>query len=321
MGKWFCIVNGQQYGPIDLELLRQWIAQGRVRPGDAVWTEGMAQWAPASSLPQFADIAAAAPRLGPESRRVLPASPGGTGGATPNAELTARARAILKGRWWPAIGFCLLWILLSYLAAIVPFGQLILLGPLTLGGVIYFLTLVRGGSVRVGMLFDGFSRFGESMVAYLLYSLAMLACMVPMFLAMIMMMAGLAIAAGQGSDASVIGAILVFLLVLLILIACIVATWIVSLMFAMTFFLLADNPGMGAIDALKASRAMMQGYKGKLFCLYLRMMGWALLAYLAALPTLGLSLIAAVLFLSPYGATMFALFYEDLKAAPARMTV
>lgn len=48
--QWRCVVNGQQYGPISEEELRGWVAQGRVRPTDLVWTDGMANWQPLQSV-------------------------------------------------------------------------------------------------------------------------------------------------------------------------------------------------------------------------------------------------------------------------------
>jgi len=53
MGQWYCHASGQQYGPVTEETLREWLRQGRVRPADLVWTEGMGNWAQAGSIPSF----------------------------------------------------------------------------------------------------------------------------------------------------------------------------------------------------------------------------------------------------------------------------
>ena len=50
MDQWFCIVNGQQHGPVPLEVLRQWARESRVLPDDYVWCGGMAQWMPAGAV-------------------------------------------------------------------------------------------------------------------------------------------------------------------------------------------------------------------------------------------------------------------------------
>jgi hypothetical protein len=43
-------VNGQKYGPVSDDVLREWAASGRLKPTDHVWTEGMSDWAPASTV-------------------------------------------------------------------------------------------------------------------------------------------------------------------------------------------------------------------------------------------------------------------------------
>jgi len=52
MVQWYAQVGPQRYGPISEQELRQWIAQGRVKPTDQVWSEGMAEWVSAQTLDQ-----------------------------------------------------------------------------------------------------------------------------------------------------------------------------------------------------------------------------------------------------------------------------
>ena len=47
---WYCFINGKQYGPMGLEQLQEWARTGSLRPSDLVWTEGMAEWAPAATI-------------------------------------------------------------------------------------------------------------------------------------------------------------------------------------------------------------------------------------------------------------------------------
>ena len=49
-------------------------------------------------------------------------------------------------------------------------------------------------------------------------------------------------------------------------------------MYSQAYFIMADNPELGAIECLKRSRIMMIGNKGYLFGLIFSFMGWALLA-------------------------------------------
>jgi uncharacterized membrane protein len=79
-----------------------------------------------------------------------------------------------------------------------------------------------------------------------------------------------------------------------------------SYSYAMTEFILKDNPEMKNNAAIEKSMAMMQGKKMKLFLLDLSFIGWIILAIL----TLGLGFVLLV----PYMYTARAAFYEDLKA-------
>ena len=76
--------------------------------------------------------------------------------------------------------------------------------------------------------------------------------------------------------------------------------------YAMTPFILEENPELSANEAIDRSRAMMKGHKFDLFWLLLSFIGWFLLSLL----TLGIG----GLWLSPYQQTAVAAFYEDVKA-------
>ena len=76
--------------------------------------------------------------------------------------------------------------------------------------------------------------------------------------------------------------------------------------YAMTPYILEENPELSANDAIDHSRAMMKGHKFDLFWLYLSFIGWFILCIL----TLGIGF----LWLTPYMETSVAAFYEDVKA-------
>ena len=79
-----------------------------------------------------------------------------------------------------------------------------------------------------------------------------------------------------------------------------------SYSYAMTPFIMAENPDMTANEAITASRELMDGHKGELFILDLSFFGWALLNLL----TLGLGSLA----LNPYMNAARAAFYKDITA-------
>lgn len=76
--------------------------------------------------------------------------------------------------------------------------------------------------------------------------------------------------------------------------------------YALTPYILEENPDLSANEAIDHSRAMMKGHKFDLFYLYLSFIGWFLLSFL----TLGIGFI----WLIPYMNTAQAAFYEDVKA-------
>lgn len=75
--------------------------------------------------------------------------------------------------------------------------------------------------------------------------------------------------------------------------------------YAMTSYVLYDNPELQGNAAIEKSMRMMRGHKLELFLLHLSFIGWALLCVL----TLGIGLF----WLVPYVQASQAAFYEDVK--------
>lgn len=75
--------------------------------------------------------------------------------------------------------------------------------------------------------------------------------------------------------------------------------------YAMTPYILYDNPKLQGNAAIELSMRMMRGHKMKLCVLYLSFIGWFLLCIL----TLGIGF----LWLKPYVQASKAAFYEDVK--------
>jgi hypothetical protein len=53
MAQWYSGRDGQQYGPFEEAQMMSMVADGRVLSSDLVWREGLAQWVPASSVPEL----------------------------------------------------------------------------------------------------------------------------------------------------------------------------------------------------------------------------------------------------------------------------
>ena len=74
--------------------------------------------------------------------------------------------------------------------------------------------------------------------------------------------------------------------------------------YAMTPFLMMDNPHLSVKEAMYTSTMLMDGHKGELFLLGLSFIGWDLLA--------GLTLGIGHLWLNPYKNAAYACFYRNL---------
>jgi uncharacterized membrane protein len=187
---------------------------------------------------------------------------------TQRSEIKTQAKALLKGKVGLSFLALLVYaIMCGIAAAIFGVGLLVLGGALTLGLTIFFLSLSRKEDVKIGDLFKGFNSFGSAFIAYLV----------------------------QG--------IFIFLWSLLLIVPGIIA----GLRYSMTYYILAENPGIDGLEAVRRSKTMTKGYKGDIFVFYLSFILW----FLLAIPTFGLLFI----WLGPYLCTASALFYQDLKKA------
>lgn len=184
-----------------------------------------------------------------------------------NSELRAEARVALTDKWVMGAVTTLVFGAVSGAASYIPVvGTILVALPMMYGYSIVMLSVMRGGEMNIGGLFDGFNDFGRIVGTKLLQ------------------------------------AIYTFLWMLLLVIPGIIKSY----SYAMTDFILKDEPLLANNAAIEKSMAMMDGNKMKLFLLDLSFIGWAILC----LFTFGIGF----LFLQPYVQSAHAAFYEDLKA-------
>ena len=157
-----------------------------------------------------------------------------------NVMLMRRAKAQLEGKWVNVAVGSLIYIVLMAVASSTYLLELIVEGPLTFGFYLYLACNIDTGQNNLNLLFKGFERFSDTLVAGLLFSLA-------------------------------VGIGFILLIVPGIIAAC---------GLAMTFFIMVDEPNISGIDALQKSWNMMRGRKWEYFCLNLRFIGWILLSIL-----------------------------------------
>jgi uncharacterized membrane protein len=77
-------------------------------------------------------------------------------------------------------------------------------------------------------------------------------------------------------------------------------------------YIIAENPEMGANEAITRSREMMNGHKMELFVLQLSFIGWMLLGCI----TFGL----AFIYVSPYMQATYVNFYHKVSSTPVVST-
>lgn len=102
------------------------------------------------------------------------------------------------------------------------------------------------------------------------------------------------------------GLLLMYIFLFLWTLLLIIPGIIKAFSYAMTPYILEENPELGASEAIDRSRMMMRGHKFDLFWLYLSFIGWGLLCLLTA----GIGF----LWLFPYVQASIAAFYEEVKA-------
>lgn len=192
--------------------------------------------------------------------------------------LRALGRESLRGRW----GLGALGTLLYMVLAMVPIiildmifnsghmsaswvgnvYSILISGPMTLGYTMFAISLFRKKEASPAEVFYGFERFGKAFGLYIVMS------------------------------------VFILLWTLLLIIPGIIAAF----RYSMSFYILADNPDIGIMEALNESKRLMKGNKWKYFCLNLSFIGWGLLSSL----TLGIGF----LWLMPYIEVSIVAFYD-----------
>ena len=213
--------------------------------------------------------------------------------------LRARARANLQGQWGLSIGVALV---AGLFGALLTSGggsinieldertlqrlpetlQLLFSAYLSVAGVLSLAGFIVGGTVQLGYCsfllkqHDGITpEFGDLFSKFDQF--------------------------GQGFAQVFLRGLYAFLWSLLFIIPGIVK----SFSYAMTPFIMADNPNLTASEAINLSKKMMDGHKLDLFCLDLTFIGWCLLC--------ALTLNIGSLFLNPYINAAHAAFYRQVK--------
>ena len=317
---WYYVKHGKQQGPVDEAEFGNLARTGVIGSADLVWTADFgAEWRPAHSLTWlvFSENATPVTLLPPKlPRSAIEYASTDFRSATPNRELMSAARASLRGCWGTAIGVSVVWVLFpvvlsvltnvleSWYSAVVGLLSFVTSGPISLGMTVFWLSMSRTGNGTFVQAVSGFRRFGTAVGANLLTSLIQL-----LYSALVLVPGGLlyllySVISGAPADNPSSDPIL-GLIAGVVIFALFFVSGSVGFSYSLVFYLLADNPGMGAMDAIRRSKWMMAGNRWKLFWLGCRFIGWGLLCVL--------TLFIGSLWLSPYMAVSYAKFYDDLR--------
>lgn len=188
----------------------------------------------------------------------------------PYSELRAEARAALSGKWMMAALVTLIYLAVCGGLSNIPYvGFLLVLlfgMPVAYGFMVLFLDVFRGtGAVELEKLFAGFKDYTRIM------------------------------------GTMVLMAVYTMLWSLLLIVPGVIKSY----SYALTPFILKDDPQLKYDAAIEKSMRMMEGHKMTLFVLDLTFLGWILLGII----TCGLGL----LWIEPYMVMAHAAFYETLK--------
>ncbi len=187
-----------------------------------------------------------------------------------NYKIREEARRILSNRWGNAILAVLVYSAVlgvsGYIPKIGPIIVFVISGPMTVGFIRFFMNFKKTEeNVPLDVLFSGFKCFENAFLTHLLVTLYTL------------------------------------LWTCLFIVPGIIAFF----KYSQALFIIADDPEIGASEAISMSKDMMDGYKWKFFLLNLSFIGWAILSII----TFGIGF----LWLTPYMQLSFVIFYFDLR--------
>jgi hypothetical protein len=190
--------DGNEYGPVTAEQMRQWITENRVS-GDTRAQGADGVWKTLREFPEFVEILPPPPMAGIPPVQGLPVDFDGDYRLDIGGCLGAGWRA-LQSQFGLVFGVGLVFVgiqialallgAIPILGVIFSLGSWVIAGPLMGGLLFVYLRIVRGESPAVGDLFEGFRRsFGQlflgQLVAGLLASIALLPGIVVLLMGLI----------------------------------------------------------------------------------------------------------------------------------------
>ena len=264
--------DSKEYGPVTVEDVAQWIADGRANGQTEVQPEGEEDWRPLREVPELEYLLSGkAPKLAAHAELppTLDAQPTATEVLEELADRThtfnvgecmSQGRKAYKANTSLFRLSTLSWLGASFVAILVPLGSLLAAGPLLGSYNMIMVKRLRGEPARVGNLFDGFKKFMEIFIAYLVMMVATMLALIPSLVVMVIGLFVIFIMTDDGASQSQLittGVITCGLSALCILPCCLVWT---MLSFALPLVLDKNLPG---IEAAKTAWGITKHCKAK----------------------------------------------------------
>src|SRR5215468_9779849 len=103
----------KEYGPVTAEMLRRWVAEGRVNAQTLIQAEGSSDWKPLSEFPELAEVLSASPPSPPTTPESAPALAPSEAILERDYSLDigsciSRSWELVKAHFWPIVGISLL---------------------------------------------------------------------------------------------------------------------------------------------------------------------------------------------------------------------
>ena len=180
--------DGKEYGPVTVDQLRQWVAEGRANSQSQVRPDGVADWQTLGSLPELAALFNAPPAL---------ISPPVGAGAIHDGDYEldifgclSRAWNLLSSNFGPLVGGGAIYLLIigglsgfaqiPFIGILFSLVSLIIAGPLMGGVYLFYLRVMRNQRAEIGDVFLGFrDNLGQLILGHLIPTLIAGACAIP----------------------------------------------------------------------------------------------------------------------------------------------
>ena len=227
---WVVAADGKEYGPADLETLRQWAKEGRVVHATHV-RKSSGGTIYAGKMPELADVFP--PREGQAAAPgQAPPGPSSAVVALPSEfrvwEFIDKGWEVVKPHWLPLSAMFFIYTAIGCVPYLGSCAQFIIGGAIMVGIWRAVLGTIDGRKPDVGMMFQGFDRFGDAFLANLVSTI----------------------------------------LIVLGFICLIVPGIILAIMWIFAFPVLGETP-LGFWEAMRESSRLTEGYRWRLFLLLL----------------------------------------------------